>query len=142
MVSNCFSSYYLVSSLQQVESHASSDTQPNQAALLFNTARIQPGSQTHQCVGGNTVHLATLVRAHCSRPPQESLVCDETPLPAKPSLTRTTLGQLCSPIAPVTTEPGHEPRVSAAVQRPYPLRHPGGLVSIFCVCTNRRRNPC
>jgi hypothetical protein len=71
-----FSSYYLVSSLQlpygsgetKVESHASSDTQPNQAALLLNTARIQPGSQPHQCVGGNTVHLATLVSVHCARP--------------------------------------------------------------------------
>jgi hypothetical protein len=36
----------------KVESHASSGTQPNQAALLLNTARIQPGSQPHQCVGG------------------------------------------------------------------------------------------
>ena len=51
-----------------VESHASSDPQPNQAALLLNTARIRPGSQPHQCVGGNTVHLATLVSAHCARP--------------------------------------------------------------------------
>ena len=52
----------------KVESHASSDTQPNQAALLLNTARIQPGSQPHQCVEGNTVHLATLVSTHCTRP--------------------------------------------------------------------------
>ena len=52
----------------KVESHASSDTQPNQAALLLNTACIQPGSQPHQCVGANTVHLATLVSAHCARP--------------------------------------------------------------------------
>ena len=51
----------------KVESHASSDTQPNLAALLLNTARIQPGSQPHHCVGGNTVHLATLVSAHCAR---------------------------------------------------------------------------
>ena len=63
-------------------------------------------------------------------PPQESLVRDDTriSLPAKPSLTRTTLGQLCvaprtSRSWPVTTEPGREPRVSggaagAAVQRP------------------------
>jgi hypothetical protein len=51
----------------KVESHASSDTQPNQAALLLNTARIQPGSQPHQCVGGNTVHLATFLSAHRSR---------------------------------------------------------------------------
>ena len=43
----------------KVESHASSETQPNQATLLLNTTLIQPGSQPHQCVGGNTVHLAT-----------------------------------------------------------------------------------
>ena len=52
----------------KVESHASSETQPNQAALLLNTVPIQPGSQPHQCVGGNTVHLATLVSVHCARP--------------------------------------------------------------------------
>jgi hypothetical protein len=52
----------------KVESHASSDTQPNHAALLLNTVRIQPGSQPHQCVGGNTVHLATLFSVHCARP--------------------------------------------------------------------------
>jgi hypothetical protein len=63
-------------------------------------------------------------------PPQESLVRDETriSLPAKPSLTWTTLGQLCvAPLTsrsrPVTTEPGRKPRVyggtaGAAVQRP------------------------
>jgi hypothetical protein len=39
----------------KVKSH---ETQPNQAALLLNTASIQP-------VGGNTVHL---VGAHCTRP--------------------------------------------------------------------------
>ena len=39
-----FGSYYLVSSLQKtkVESHASSDTQPNQAALLLNTVPSNP----------------------------------------------------------------------------------------------------
>ena len=52
----------------KLESHASSDTQPNQAALLLITARIQPGSQPHQSVGGNTVHLATLVSTHCAQP--------------------------------------------------------------------------
>jgi hypothetical protein len=30
--------------------------------------RIQPWSQPHQCVEGNTVHLATLVSVHCARP--------------------------------------------------------------------------
>ena len=68
----------------------------------------------------------------CTAPglPQESLVRDETrtALPAKPSLTRKTLGQLCvaprtSRSRPVTTEPGREPSVSdvtagAAVQHP------------------------
>ena len=101
------------------ESHASSDTQPNQAALLLNTARIQPRSQPHQCVRGNTVHLATWLACTAPVPPQESLVCDETriSLPVTPSLTRATLGQLCvAPRTyrswPVTTEPGRKPRVS------------------------------
>jgi hypothetical protein len=60
VVSNCFSSYYLVwsynsrtgSGEMKVECHASSDTQPNQAAPMCR---------------GNTVHLATLVSAHCAR---------------------------------------------------------------------------
>jgi hypothetical protein len=52
----------------KVESYESSKTQPNQAALLLNTARIQPGSHPHQCVGGNTVHLVTLVSVYCARP--------------------------------------------------------------------------
>ena len=82
----------------KVESHASSETQPNLAALLFDTMHIQPGSQPHQCVGGNTVHLATWAECTASSPTQESLVCDETriSLPARPSLTRTALGQLCA----------------------------------------------
>ena len=73
----------------KVESHASYETQPNQAALLLNTARIQPGCQPHQCVGGNTVPLATWSACTAPGPPQESLVRDETriSLPAKPSLT-------------------------------------------------------
>ena len=87
-------------------------------------------SQPHQCVGGNTMHLATWLACTAPGPPQESLVRDETriSLPAKPSLTRTKLGQLCiaprtSRSRPVTTEPGREPRVSggaasAAVQHP------------------------
>ena len=72
----------------KVESHASSETQPNQAALLLNTACIQPGSQQHQCVGENTVHLATWLACTAPGPPQESLVRDETrtSLPTKPSL--------------------------------------------------------
>ena len=121
----------------KVESHASSKTQPNQAALLLNTARIQPGSQPHQCVGGNTVHLATWLARTAPGPPQESLVRDETrmSLPAKPSLTWTTLGQLCaapwaSRSRPAATEPGLEPRVSGGtantvMQCLRPLHHYG-----------------
>ena len=51
-----------------VERHTSSETQPNQATLLLNTAHVQPGSQSHQCVRGNTVHLANLASVHCARP--------------------------------------------------------------------------
>ena len=82
----------------KVESHASSETQPNQAALLLNTARIQPGSQLHQCVGRNTVHLATWLACTAPGPPQESLVHNETriSLPAKPPLTRMTKGSCAS----------------------------------------------
>jgi hypothetical protein len=117
----------------KVESHASSKTQPNQASLLLNTAPIQPGSQPHQCVGGNTVHLVTWLACNAPGPPQESLVCDETriSLPAKPSLTRTTLGQLSitpwtSRSRPAATEPGLETRVSGctastAMQCPGPI---------------------
>ena len=53
----------------KVESHVSSETQPNQAALLLNTARIQPGSQPHQCVEGNTVNLATWLARTAPAPP-------------------------------------------------------------------------
>ena len=67
ILSHCYNSR-TGSGETKVESHASSDTQPNQAALLLNTASIQPGSQSHQCAGGNTVHLATLVSAHCAQP--------------------------------------------------------------------------
>ena len=98
-------------------SHASSKTQPNQAPLLLNTARIQPGRQPHQC-GGGYKHLSWQPWRTAPGLSQESLVRDETrtSLPAK-SLTRTTLGQLCvapqtSRSRPVTTEPGREPRVS------------------------------
>ena len=122
----------------KVESHASSETQPNQAALLLNTACIKPGSQPHQCVAGNTVHLATWLACIAPGPPHESLVRDETrkSLPAKPSLTRTTLGQLCvapwtSRSQPAATEPGLEHRVSGGtasteMQCLRHLRHLGG----------------
>ena len=118
ILSHCYNSR-TGSGETKAECHASSDTQPNQP-LLLNTARLQPGSQPHQCVGARTA----------PGPPQESLVRDETmrSLPTNPSLTRTPRGQLCdtpqtSRSRPVTTEPGREPRDSdgtagAAVQRP------------------------
>ena len=95
ILSHCYNSR-TGSAETKVESHASPETQPNQASLLLNTACIQPGSQLHQCVG-NTLHLATWLACTAPGPPQESLVRDETriSLQAKPSLTRTTLGQLC-----------------------------------------------
>ena len=67
----------------KVESHASSETQPNQAALLLDTTHIQPGSQPHQCVGGNTVHLETWSACNVPGPPQASLVRD---IPASQTL--------------------------------------------------------
>jgi hypothetical protein len=121
----------------EAESHASSEIQPKLAALLLvDTTHIQPGSQLHQCVGGNTIHLATWSACTASGPPQESLVCDEGIfLPVKPSLTRMTLSQLCvapwsSRSWPAATEPGFEPRISggtasATMQYLRPLRHPG-----------------
>ena len=44
----------------KVESHVSSDTQPNQAALLLNTARIQ--------LEASRTNVLTLVSAHCAWP--------------------------------------------------------------------------
>jgi hypothetical protein len=55
----------------KVESHASSETQPNQAALLLNTACMQPGSQPHQCVGRNIVQQVTWLACTAPSPPQE-----------------------------------------------------------------------
>jgi hypothetical protein len=43
----------------KVESHVSSGTQPNQAALFLNTAHIQPDTNVSE---------ATLASAHCARP--------------------------------------------------------------------------
>ena len=113
---------------------------PTKQRCFFNTAHIQPGSQPHQCVRGNTVHLATWLACTAPGPPQESLVRDETriSLLAKPSLPRPPLGQLCvapwtSRSWPAATEPGHEPtvsggKVSTAMQCPRPLCHPGGPI--------------
>ena len=106
--------------------------------LLLDRLPIQPGSQPHECVRGNTVHLATWSACTAPGPTQESLVRDETmiSLPAKPSPTRTTLGQLCA--APwasrswsAATEPELKPRISGgtastAMQCLRPLCHPGG----------------
>ena len=125
----------------KVESHASSETHPDQAALLLNTVRIQPGNQPHQCVRGNTVHLVTWL-AHTARGlPQESPVRDETgiSLPAKPSLARTTLNQLC--VSPWTsrsrqaaTEPGLEPRVSGGTAVPLATAPPGRPPPLLPFC--------
>jgi hypothetical protein len=52
----------------KVERHASSKTQPNQAALILNTACIQPGSQPHQCVGCFHCTPSDLVSVHCAWP--------------------------------------------------------------------------
>ena len=98
----------------KVESHASSDTRPNQAALLLNTARFQPGSQPSE---ETPCTWQPWLARTAPGMPQESLVRDETriSLPANPSLTRTTLGQLCvtsRTSRPGTTEPGREPRGS------------------------------
>ena len=114
----------------KVESHASSDTQPNQPyCFLTQHASNREASRNNVSEETPCVWQAWLART-APGPPQESLVRDETriSLPAKPSLTRTTLGQLCvaprtSRSRPVTTEPGCKPRVSggaagAAVQRP------------------------
>ena len=84
-------SYSLVSSLQLphgLESRASSDTRPNQAALPLDTVPSLPGSQPHQCVGGNTIHLAIVSACTAPDPPQESLLREgtRTSLPAKHSL--------------------------------------------------------
>ena len=142
MVSNCLVATILShrfnsctgSGETKVESHASSNTQPNLAALLLNTALIQPRS-TNVSEETPCTWQPWLARTVPS-PPQESLVCNETrtSLPTKPYLTWMTLGQLCvaqrtSRSRSVTTEPGRELRVSdgtagAAVQRPYPLLHP------------------
>ena len=86
----------------------------------FLTQRIQPGSQSHQRVGGNTLHLATLVSAHCAQPATGVAGAPGQTLPnpddARP-IVRTSRSQL------VTTEPGRKPKVSDgtagnAVQRP------------------------
>ena len=115
ILSHCYNSR-TGSGETKAECHASSDTQP--AVLLLNTARIQPGSQPHVSEATPCTWQPWLART-APGPPQESLVRDETrrSLPTNPTLTRTTLGQLCgaprtSRSWPVTTEPGREPRDS------------------------------
>jgi hypothetical protein len=114
----------------KVESHASSETQPNQPYCFLTQRASNPeASRTNVSEGTPCTWQPWLART-VPGPPQESLVRDETrtSLPTKPSLTRMMLGQLCvaprtSRSRPVTTEPGREPRDSdgtagAAVQRP------------------------
>uniref|UniRef100_A0A8C8F818 SH3 domain-binding glutamic acid-rich protein n=1 Tax=Oncorhynchus tshawytscha TaxID=74940 RepID=A0A8C8F818_ONCTS len=71
----------------KVNSHASSETRPRQAALLLDTLLIQPGSQPHQCVGGITIQLATEASVHAPGRHKESLERNGTrsSQPAKPS---------------------------------------------------------
>ena len=142
IVSSCLIAKTHIRARERRRSKAMRPPKHNPTKRTPNTARIQPGSQPHQCVGGNTVHLATWLACTAPSPPQESLVRDETRIsvPAKPSLTRSTLGQLCvaprtSPSRTAATEPGHEPRVSGGtasttMQCPRPLRHPGGTFFI------------
>ena len=119
----------------KAECHASSDTQPNQPYCFLTQRDSNPEAS---CTNVSEATWQPWLARTAPGPPQESLVRDETrrSLPTNPSLTRTTLGQLCvtprtSRSRPVTTEPGREPRDSdgtagAAVQRPQPQRHPGG----------------
>jgi hypothetical protein len=108
----------------KVESHASPETQP---ALLLDTTPTEHGSQPHQCVRGNTVHLATVSACIAPGPPQESLVRDGT----KPPLTRTILGQLCAvPVVAGYDRSWTLTRIlsgtaSTAMQCLIPLRHSG-----------------
>ena len=71
----------------KVESRAPSKTRPHQAALLLDTLHSQPGSQPHQCVGGNTVQLATEVSMHAPIHHKEWLERNgtRTSQPVKPS---------------------------------------------------------
>ena len=91
----------------KVESHASSDTPPNQAA------HPTQKPATPMC---QRKHRQPLLAHTVPSPPQESLVHNETrtSLPAKPSLTRTTLGQLS--IAPWTSPLQHSLRARARTQ--------------------------
>ena len=109
----------------KVESHASSDTQPNQPYCFLTQRTSNPEASCTNVSEGTPCTWQPWLARTAPSPPQESLVRDETrtSLPAKPCLTQTTLGQSTSQSRPVTTEPGREPRVSdgtagAAVQRP------------------------
>jgi hypothetical protein len=87
-------------------------TQPSRTASWHN-ARLTRKQVTPMCQRKHTVHLAIWSACTAPGPPQESLERDgtRTSLPAKHSLTRTTLGQLCpvpwvSRSWPAATEPG------------------------------------
>ena len=141
VVYNCCSSYYLLSCLiattpvrarerrrlKTMRPPKHNPTKPH--CFLTQRASNPEASRTNVSEETPCTWQPWLART-APGPPQESLVRDETrtSLPTKPSLTRTTLGQLCvaprtSRSRPVTTEPGREPRDSdgtagAAVQRP------------------------
>ena len=100
------SNYYLVSSLQlpyrlrrdedRKPCVLRNTTQPSRA-LLLNAARIQPGRTAATNVSEETLcSWWPWLACTAPGPPQESLVRDEPriSLLAKPSLTRTTLGQI------------------------------------------------
>ena len=122
----------------KVESHASSETQPNQAALLLDT---MPTTQKPAAPICRRKHRTPgdRVCVHCA--PQESLVCDETRIsvPAKLSPNPGDTGQIvrCNMGLPAATEPGLEHRISSgtastAVQCLRPLRPSGGHFQVNC----------
>jgi hypothetical protein len=98
---------------------------PNQAALLLNTVRIQPGTPcTWQPCLARTA----------PGPPQESLVRNET----RTSLTRTTLGPIVGrptdlPVAAGYTEPGANPE--SLMAQLAPPRRPGSYISLTWLLT-------
>ena len=78
---------HLVSSLQLPYGEGREPCVPQNTTPTKPHCFLTPRSQPHQCVGGNTVQLATVSVCTAPGPPQESLVCDgtRTSLPAKPS---------------------------------------------------------
>ena len=87
---------------------------PTKPHCFLTQCASNPENQPHQCVGGNTVRLATWSACTAPVPPQESLVRQGYPYRPNPPLTQTTMGQLCAApwvswSRPAATEPGLEP---------------------------------